>query len=222
MGSWLPGVSRGGHGQNPLRMSAQRAAGGVAPWASPYPLWEQVVCPLPARGDCCPRRFPVDLVSRSLSRGPVCPVHSGLRPASLGSGGLSTVRCLQLIRKKVLDASVQELLGPLNLDFKSPLEKAGAQAGLPGLPTGAAWRPRGAVPAQTTPRSQMPSPARKVLERQGEALLIPWLLQDTQTQPAGQARGPGLRTLGPQGCQLPRTRGTGSRPARPAPGLGVR
>lgn len=55
----------------------------------------------------------------------------------------------------------------MNLDFKSPLEKVGAQVGLPGLPTGAAWRPLGGCDCtdhQT--RSQMPSPARKVLERQ--------------------------------------------------------
>ena len=39
----------------------------------------------------------------------------------------STVLCLQLVQKvKVSDASIQEVLEPLNLDFSSPLEKVGA------------------------------------------------------------------------------------------------
>ena len=46
-----------------------------------------------------------------------------------GAGGwvASTVLCLQLVQKvKVSDASIQEVLEPLNLDFSSPLEKVGA------------------------------------------------------------------------------------------------
>lgn len=68
--------------------------------------------------------------------------------------------CLQLVKKvKVSDASIQEVLEPLNLDFSSPLEKGGAT-----------------VTPQTLPSSKA-DPAWEVLERQGAALLTPWLLQ---------------------------------------------
>ena len=53
----------------------------------------------------------------------LCTLVSG----GLGAGVASTVLCLQLVQKvKVSDASIQEVLEPLNLDFSSPLEKVGA------------------------------------------------------------------------------------------------
>lgn len=45
--------------------------------------------------------------------------------SSLGWGGWgpSPVSCLQLIGKEVADTGIQELLAPLNLELKQPLEK---------------------------------------------------------------------------------------------------
>lgn len=95
--------------------------------------------------------------------------------------------------------------------------------GCQGFPRVRLGDPWGAVTAQITkPVPKCQARPEKCWKDKGEALLIPWQLQDTQTQPAGRARVPGLQTLGPQGRQLPCTRGTGSRPAGPAPGLGVR
>ena len=97
---------------------------------------------------------------------------------SLGGWGElpGTVLCLQLVKKvKVSDASIQEVLEPLNLDFSSPLEKGSAT-----------------VTPQTLPSSKA-DPAWEVLERQGAALLTPWLLQDLSP---GQERRPGLRDMG--------------------------
>ena len=49
-----------------------------------------------------------------------------------GAGwGPSTVFCLQLIWKEVANTGIQELLEPLNLELKQPLEKVSAWAGQP-------------------------------------------------------------------------------------------
>ncbi|EPY83999.1 hypothetical protein CB1_000514001 [Camelus ferus] len=54
--------------------------------------------------------------------GPVCPVPSGLCPASLG-GRRGQALTLLIGKEKVPEASIPNLLKPFNLDLKSPLEK---------------------------------------------------------------------------------------------------
>lgn len=57
--------------------------------------------------------------------------------------GPSPVFCLQLIWKEVASTGIQELLAPLNLELKQPLEKVSAWAGLPRVPMCAPRPPRG-------------------------------------------------------------------------------
>lgn len=136
-------------------------------------------CPL---GDSRPRSLPLDSASGSLSQscGPcsVLCVLGSVPPT--GGRGASTVLCPQLINKeKVPEASIQELLKPWNLDLASPLEKVGTQAWCQGAPQ--VWlRDPGVVTTQTPPL-QVVNTTQKVLEAQGETLLVPWLPLDTQT-----------------------------------------
>lgn len=187
------GSGRGGHGQNPLRMSALEGCwrGSILALALPI-LGTSCVffaCPGVTAGPGDSQRTwpPAPCLSPGGALAALCTLVSV--PPALGVGGLSTALCLQLIRReKVLDASIQELLEPLNLDFKSPLEKVGAQVGLPGLPTGVARRPLGGCDCTDHPPvPKCQARPGKCWKENGEALLIPWQLQDTQTQPVGQA-----------------------------------
>ncbi|KAB1257949.1 Maestro heat-like repeat family member 5 [Camelus dromedarius] len=70
-------------------------------------------------------QFPVDLglqLPLLTLVGPVCPVPSGLCPASLG-GRRGQALTLLIGKEKVPEASIPNLLKPFNLDLKSPLEK---------------------------------------------------------------------------------------------------
>lgn len=101
------------------------AAGIRQRWAQPsgstpkhlLTLWEWLVFSAPPQGSTLsfhPRGFPVDLGASSTRR---------------VGWGLSSVFCLQLIAKEALSAGIQELLAPLNLELKQPLEKVSAWGG---------------------------------------------------------------------------------------------
>lgn len=147
--------------------------------SSPHPLllflgW--VVCSLPTHGvTAVPEdsRWPWPPAPGGGPAVHACPMHSDL----WGAGGwvASTVLCLQLVQKvKVSDASIQEVLEPLNLDFSSPLEKVGATL-----------TPRPSPP-------QRPTQPRKYWKGKGRLCSQP-LLQDLTP---GQERWPSLRDAG--------------------------